>query len=318
MVESDAMKVLVTGAAGFLGVHLCQRLLARGDEVLGVDNFYSSHEHKLDVIKDHPNFSFQNRDVIDPLIDVGVFEEIYHLACPASPPRYQKDGLYTLKVNFQGTLNVCELAANTGARLLHCSTSEIYGDPAVHPQTEMYRGNVNTFGPRACYDEGKRVSESLCFELQKDHDLNVSVVRIFNTYGPYMDLDDGRVITNFITQALKGQPLTVYGDGNQTRSLCYATDLIEGFIRANATKLPRPINLGNPDEYTINEIANIVLELTGSPSRVTNTPLPVDDPVRRKPDITLAKKYLSWQPTVSLMEGLKHTIAWAKTQLQIN
>ncbi|SOC57808.1 UDP-glucuronic acid decarboxylase family protein [Ornithinimicrobium cerasi] len=301
-------RVMVTGGAGFIGSHITERLLARGDEVLVVDNYYSSTRRNLTHLLDHPNFELLRHDVTFPLyIEV---DEIYHLACPASPIFYQRDPVQTTKTSVHGSINMLGLAKRTRAKILLSSTSEVYGDPQVHPQTEDYWGNVNPIGIRSCYDEGKRCAETLFFDYRRQHDLGIKVARIFNTYGPRMQPDDGRVVSNFITQALRGEPLTMYGDGSQTRSFCYVDDLVDGLMKLMATEhdVTGPINLGNPVEFTMLELAELVLEMTGSGSDVRFLPLPQDDPTRRRPDISRAEAALSWQPRTALRQGLEATI----------
>lgn len=303
------MKVLVTGAAGFLGSHLCDRLLAQNHDVTGVDNFLTGCPTNLQQALKHPNFSLKKHDVIDPI--AGQFDQIFHLASPASPPIYQREPIQTAKINFLGTLNVLELAKSCDARVFLASTSETYGDPNVHPQPESYWGNVNQTGPRACYDEGKRIAETLTFDFHRHHGVDVRVVRIFNTYGPRMSRHDGRVVSSFIDQAYRGQDVTVFGTGEQTRSFCYYADLIEGFLRMmNSEDLIGPVNLGNPEEISIQVLAETVIDLMGSQSRIFKAPLPTDDPKRRRPDIHLAQSTLGWQPKVSLRDGLRETIAF--------
>jgi UDP-glucuronate decarboxylase len=308
-VRGDTKRVLVTGGSGFLGSHLCDRLVEAGHEVLCVDNFYSSTKGNVRHLLGHPRFELIRHDVTFSLyVEV---DEIYHLACPASPIHYQRDPVQTTKTAVHGSINMLGLAKRTGARILLTSTSEVYGDPEVHPQTEEYRGRVNPIGPRACYDEGKRAAETLFFDYWRQHQLEIKVARLFNCYGPRMHPHDGRVVSNFITSALDGEPLTIYGDGSQTRSFCYVDDLIEGLIRLMETpvEVTGPMNLGNPGEFTIRELADLVLELTGSSSPLEVRPLPVDDPTRRCPDITLAKRTIGWEPQVALREGLERTIA---------
>ena len=308
------MKYLVTGAAGFLGANLCQRLLNDGHQVIGLDNYHSGSQANIVALKKHPQFSFIEHDIIKPY-DIPC-DVLCNLACPASPPHYQKDPIYTLKISVIGTLHALENAERYKALVLHTSTSEIYGDPLVHPQPESYLGNVNLVGPRACYDEGKRAAETLCADYTRLGKVDARLVRIFNTYGPCMRDDDGRVVTNFIKQALAGKALTVYGAGQQTRSFCYVDDLIEGFIRVLA--LPEnvgPINLGNPHEFTMLELAAEVQRLVGSKLPLQFDPLPTDDPKQRRPDISKAKKYLhGWEPKVQLAEGLEKTIAFFRAQ----
>lgn len=299
--------ILVTGGAGFLGSHLCDRLIERGDDVICVDNFFSGRKANIAHLAGHPRFEVIRHDIVHPLyVEV---EQIYNLACPASPVAYQFNPIKTIKTSTIGTVNVLGLAKRCGARILQASTSEIYGDPQVHPQTEDYWGHVNPLGPRSCYDEGKRIAESLCMNYLLAHDLEVRIVRIFNTYGPRMDPNDGRVISNFITQALRGEPLTIYGDGQQTRSFCYVDDLIEGLIRMmDQDDDIGPLNLGNPNEVTMLELAERVLRLTGSSSALEHLPLPADDPTQRCPDITKAKALLNWFPQQELEVGLGKTV----------
>ena len=309
----DGQRVLVTGGAGFIGSHLCDRLLEAGHEVLCIDNFYSSTRSNVEHLLKHPRFELIRHDVTFPLyVEV---DEIYHLACPASPAHYQRDPVQTTKTAVHGSINMLGLAKRTKARILLTSTSEVYGDPEVHPQREDYWGHVNPIGPRACYDEGKRAAETLFFDYWRQHDLSIKVVRLFNTYGPRMHPRDGRVVSNFVMAALLGEPLTIYGDGTQTRSFCYVDDLVEGLLRMMGTPhdVTGPVNLGNPGEFTIAELADLVIELTGTSSPVERLPLPADDPVRRRPDITLAKKVLGWQPTVQLRAGLLRTIDYFRS-----
>jgi UDP-glucuronate decarboxylase len=303
-------RVLVTGGAGFLGSHLCERLLAQGCEVLCVDNLYSGTRDHIAHLLAHPRFEFQRHDITFPLyVEV---DEIYNLACPASPVHYQFDPVQTTKTSVHGAINMLGLAKRCGARILQASTSEVYGDPTVHPQPEHYWGHVNPIGPRACYDEGKRCAETLFFDYWRQHRLPIKVVRIFNTYGPRMHPNDGRVVSNFIVAALKGEPLTIYGDGRQTRSFCYVDDLIDGLIAMmnSPEDFTGPVNLGNPREFTIAELAQQVLALTGSSSPIEYRPLPENDPKQRQPDITLARERLGWEPKVPLEEGLQRTIAY--------
>jgi UDP-glucuronate decarboxylase len=305
-------RVLVTGGAGFIGSHLCERLLGDGYDVLCVDNYYSSTKDNIAHLLNNPRFEVIRHDVTFPLyVEV---DQIFHLACPASPIHYQRDPVQTTKTAVHGSINMLGLAKRTGARILLTSTSEVYGDPLVHPQTEDYWGNVNPIGPRACYDEGKRAAETLFFDYHRQHNLDIKVVRLFNTYGPRMHPQDGRVVSNFIMSALTGAPLTVYGEGEQTRSFCYVSDLIDGLIAMmnSRPEVTGPINLGNPGEFTISELANIVIEKTNSESKIEYLSLPVDDPTRRQPDITRAKETLGWQPTIALSEGLDATIAHFK------
>ena len=303
-------RILVTGGAGFLGSHLCQRLLSDGHDVLCIDNFYTGTRDNIVHLMDNPYFELQRHDVTFPLyIEV---DEIYNLACPASPIHYQNNPVQTTKTSVHGAINMLDLAVRTGARIFQASTSEVYGDPEVHPQGEDYRGSVSTTGPRACYDEGKRCAETLFFDYLRQHALSIRVARIFNTYGPRMLPNDGRVVSNFIVQALKGEAITIYGNGGQTRSFCYVDDLIEGFVRLMAADDPLtgPMNLGNPNEFTILQLAQTVLKLTESTSTLIEKPLPEDDPTQRCPDISLAKRTLDWQPSVELEEGLERTIAY--------
>jgi len=308
------MKYLITGAAGFLGTNLAIRLLSDGHEVIGLDNFHSGSRSNIALLQKNARFSFIEHDVVNPY-DISC-DVLCNLACPASPPHYQRDPVYTLRISVLGMLNALDNAERYKARLLQASTSEIYGDPLVHPQSENYVGNVNPVGPRACYDEGKRAAETLCADFQRLGRVDARIVRIFNTYGPYMRDDDGRVVTNFILQALKGQALTVYGTGQQTRSFCYVDDLIEGFIRVLALPSnPGPINLGNPNEFTMLELAEKVQALVGSKLPIVFNPLPVDDPKQRCPNIDKAKELLNhWEPKVQLREGLEKTILFFKSQ----
>ena len=303
-------RVLVTGGAGFLGSFLCERLLNEGCDVICVDNFYTGTKQNIVHLLSNPYFEVIRHDITFPLyIEV---DEIYNLACPASPIHYQNDPVQTTKVNVHGAINMLGLAKRIKAKIFQASTSEVYGDPHVHPQPEEYWGNVNCIGPRSCYDEGKRCAETLFFDYRRQHKLEIKVARIFNTYGPRMHPNDGRVVSNFIMQALKGNPITVYGDGSQTRSFCYVDDLIDGFLKLMAApyEVTGPINLGNPGEFTILELTQKIIELTGSRSELLFNPLPQDDPKQRKPDITRAKTVLGWEPRVPLEEGLKKTIAY--------
>ena len=306
-------RVLVTGGAGFIGSHLCERLVAQGEEVLCVDNYFTGRRQHVSALIGHPKFELMRHDVTFPLyVEV---DQIYNLACPASPVHYQFDPVQTTKTSVHGAINMLGLAKRTKARILQASTSEVYGDPAIHPQTEDYWGNVNPIGPRACYDEGKRCAETLFFDYHRQHDLAIRVARIFNTYGPRMHPNDGRVVSNFVVQALTGEDITIYGDGSQTRSFCYVDDLLDGLMALMDApdEITRPINLGNPVESTILELAEQVLAMVGGPSKIVHKPLPQDDPVRRRPDISLAKDKLSWQPTVPLKDGLERTIAYFKS-----
>jgi len=303
-------RILVTGGAGFLGSHLIDRLLDRGDEVLCVDNLFTGSKANIEHLHGHSRFEFMRHDVCFPLF-VEV-DEIYNLACPASPIHYQHDPVQTTKTSVHGAINMLGLAKRLKCRIFQASTSEVYGDPSVHPQTEDYWGNVNPIGIRSCYDEGKRCAETLFFDYNRQHGLDIKVARIFNTYGPRMHPEDGRVVSNFIMQALLGQPITLYGDGSQTRSFCFVSDLVEGFLRLmdSPSGLTGPVNLGNPNEFTIRQLAERVVELTGSGSTIEYRPLPMDDPLQRQPNITLARTALGWEPKVQLDEGLKHTIAY--------
>jgi len=303
-------RVLVTGGAGFLGSHLCDRLLSKGCDVLCVDNFYTGSKRNIAHLMGDPYFELCRHDITFPLF-VEV-DEIYNLACPASPIHYQNDPVQTTKVNVHGSINMLGLAKRIKAKILQASTSEVYGDPSVHPQPETYHGNVNCIGPRSCYDEGKRCAETLFFDYFRQHKLKIKVARIFNTYGPRMHLNDGRVVSNFIVQALHGKPLTIFGDGTQTRSFCYVDDLIEGLVKLmdSADNVTGPMNLGKPGEFTILELAKKVIELSNSRSEVIFMPLPADDPRQRRPDITLSREVLGWEPKVELEEGLKKTIAY--------
>ncbi len=305
---SERKMILVTGGAGFLGSHLCDRLIAAGHDVLCVDNFYTGAKRNVEHLMGHSRFELMRHDVTFPLyVEV---DEIYNLACPASPIHYQHDPVQTTKTSVHGAINMLGLAKRLKARIFQASTSEVYGDPAVHPQPESYWGHVNPIGPRSCYDEGKRCAETLFFDYHRQHALDIKVARIFNTYGPRMHPDDGRVVSNFIVQALKGQPVTIYGDGSQTRSFCYVDDLIDGFVRLMATAkgVTGPINLGNPGEFSMLELARHVIDMTGSKSKLTFKPLPQDDPKQRRPDITRAVAELDWQPKVPLKVGLRKTI----------
>jgi len=303
-------RILVTGGAGFLGSHLCERLVGQGHDVLCVDNYFTGSKDNVATLIGDPRFEMMRHDVCFPLyVEV---DEIYNLACPASPIHYQHDPVQTTKTSVSGAINMLGLAKRLRAKIFQSSTSEVYGDPTIHPQTEAYRGNVNPIGPRACYDEGKRCAETLFFDYHRQHKLRIRVARIFNTYGPRMHPNDGRVVSNFIVQALKNEPITLYGDGSQTRAFCYVDDLIEGFVRlmGAADDVTGPINLGNPVETTVAELAQKIIQLTGSRSKLEHRPLPVDDPVQRCPDIGRAKSVLGWEPKVPLETGLKRTIAF--------
>ncbi|MGD9667558.1 MAG: UDP-glucuronic acid decarboxylase family protein [Hyphomicrobiaceae bacterium] len=303
-------RVLVTGGAGFLGSHLCDRLIGEGHEVLCVDNFFTGSRRNVEHLLDNPRFELLRHDVTFPLF-VEV-DQIYNLACPASPIHYQHDPVQTTKTSVHGAINMLGLAKRLRCPIFQASTSEVYGDPTVHPQPEAYWGHVNPIGIRSCYDEGKRCAETLFFDYYRQHNLQIKVARIFNTYGPRMHPNDGRVVSNFIVQALKGEDITLFGDGQQSRSFCYVDDLIEGFVRLmlSPQEVTGPVNLGNPGEFTIRELAEIVVDLTGSKSRLVHKPLPQDDPRQRQPDITLAKDLLDWKPTITLREGLQRTIAY--------
>ena len=306
----QSRRVLVTGGAGFIGSHLCEKLLADGADVLCVDNYFTGSKDNIAHLLTNHRFEVMRHDVTFPLyIEV---DEIYNLACPASPIHYQHDPVQTTKTSVHGAINMLGLAKRLRAKILQASTSEVYGDPKVHPQSEDYWGNTNPIGPRACYDEGKRCAETLFFDYRRQHNLGIKVARIFNTYGPRMHPDDGRVVSNFIVQALKGNPVTIYGDGSQTRSFCYVDDLVDGLIGLMGTSedVTGPMNLGNPGEFTILELAEKVIGLTNSSSEIVRKPLPPDDPVRRRPDISLAERTLSWKPTIALEDGLKRTIAY--------
>ena len=306
-------RILVTGGAGFLGSHLCSRLLERGFFVTCLDNYFTGAVDNIAHLRGNQNFAMIERSVIDP-VDVK-FDEIFNLACPASPVHYQSDPIYTFKTSIIGTLNLLELASKTGAKVLQASTSEIYGDPLIHPQKESYWGNVNTMGIRSCYDEGKRGAETLMYDYHRSRGVNIRVMRIFNTFGPGMNKADGRVVSNFIVQALRGEDITIFGDGNQTRSFCYRDDLIEGMMKLMDApdEVHYPINIGNPGEFTMKELADIVLELTGSKSKMVYQPLPQDDPLQRCPDISKAKEVLGWEPKIPLREGLVRTIEYFKS-----
>ncbi|MDH4270473.1 MAG: SDR family oxidoreductase [Candidatus Aminicenantes bacterium] len=309
-------RILVTGGAGFLGSHLCDKLLGGGDDVVCVDNFFSGSKDNIRHLSHHPFFELIRHDVIHPLF-VEV-DQIFHLACPASPIHYQENPIKTVKTNVMGTINMLGLAKRIKATILLASSSEVYGDAQVHPQNEAYWGNVNSIGLRSCYDEGKRVAETLMMDYHRQNSVDVRIVRIFNTYGPRMAVDDGRVVSNFIVQALKGKDLTVYGEGTQSRSFCYVSDLVDALVRMmNAEGLVGPVNIGNPAEFSVLELAEKVLALTGSQSRIAHKPLPSDDPVRRCPDISLAKSKLGWEPRVGLEDGLRKTIAYFQENLGI-
>jgi UDP-glucuronate decarboxylase len=313
-VHSQA-RILVTGGSGFLGSHLCERLLADGAEVLCLDNFFTGARVNIEHLLGHKRFELIRHDVTFPIyLEV---DQIYNLACPASPVHYQHDPVQTTKTSVHGAINMLGLAKRVKAKIFQASTSEVYGDPSVHPQTEEYWGNVNPIGPRSCYDEGKRCAETLFFDYWRQHKLRIKVARIFNTYGPRMHPNDGRVVSNFIVQALRGEDITIYGDGSQTRSFCYVDDLIEGFVRLMATgdDVTGPVNLGNPNEFTMLELAQQVIALTGSKSKIAHKPLPQDDPRQRQPDIAKAKTHLGWAPKIELKEGLTRTIAYFEKML---
>jgi UDP-glucuronate decarboxylase len=300
-------RILVTGGAGFLGSHLCDRLVSEGHDVICLDNFFTGRRENLDRLLDHHNFELVRHDVCERII--LEVDEVYHLACPASPIHYQKNPVRTIRTCVQGTLNMLDLAREVRARVLIASTSEVYGDPLTHPQVESYWGNVNPIGPRACYDEGKRCAEALAVSYARQYGVGVRIARIFNTYGPRMLEDDGRVVSNFVVQSLRNRPITIFGKGTQTRSFCYVDDLLEGFTRLMASSVEEPVNLGNPAEFTIFELAEMVRTMTGSESQLIFEELPQDDPVRRKPDISRAIDRLQWRPTIALEEGLTRTIA---------
>jgi UDP-glucuronate decarboxylase len=308
------MRILVTGGAGFLGSHLCDRLIKEGNEVVCLDNFFTGRRQNIAHLIGHPGFELLRHDVIDPFkIEV---DQIYNLACPASPPHYQYNPIKTIKTSVMGAINCLGLAKRVKGRIMQASTSEVYGDPLVHPQPETYWGNVNPIGKRSCYDEGKRCAETLFFDYHRENKVDIRVIRIFNTYGPRMHEADGRVVSNFIVQALRGEDITIYGDGTQTRSFCYVDDLIEGFLRFMAqTETVGPVNLGNPGEFTMLQLAELTLRLVGGRSKIIHKPLPSDDPKQRRPDISLARQYLKWEPTVPLDEGLRRTIAYFRTVL---
>ena len=306
-------RVLVTGGAGFIGTHLCRRLLNEGCHVICLDNLFTGSEQNIALFRSNPDFEFVLHDIVNPYEATDI-DEIYNLACPASPVHYQYDAIKTIKTAVMGVINMLDLAVKNRAKILQASTSEVYGDPVVHPQNENYWGNVNPIGPRSCYDEGKRCGETLCMDYHRQNGVCIKIIRIFNTYGPYMLPNDGRVVSNFIVQALQGEPITIYGTGEQTRSFQYVDDLIEGMIRMMNTEndFTGPINLGNPEEFTILELARKVIEMTGSKSEVIFKPLPHDDPRQRKPDISLARKMLNWEPQISLDDGLGHVINYFK------
>jgi UDP-glucuronate decarboxylase len=306
-------RILITGGAGFLGTNLTRRLLDEGNHVISLDNYLSGLRQNVTLFINHPDYEFIEHDIIDP-IDLEV-DEIYNLACAGSPPQYQANPIHTTKTNVYGIINMLELARKNNARIMQASTSEVYGDPEVHPQVESYHGNVNPHGIRSCYDEGKRCAESLCFDYMRRYGVKIKVARIFNTYGPYMDARDGRVVSNFIVQAINGESPTIYGDGTQTRSFCYVDNLIDGFIRLMASRevFHGPVNLGNPGEFTVKELAEKVIAMTGADVEISYHPLPQDDPTKRRPDITLAQKELNWTPDIKLQDGLVKTIEYFKS-----
>jgi UDP-glucuronate decarboxylase len=308
------MRILVTGGAGFLGSHLCERLINDGHEVVCIDNLFTGQRSNIAHLMGNPAFEFMRWDVVDPFkVEV---QQIYNLACPASPPHYQFNPIKTTKTSVMGAINCLGLAKRVKARVFQASTSEVYGDPEVHPQTESYWGHVNPIGKRSCYDEGKRCAETLFFDYHRENKVDIRVIRIFNTYGPRMLANDGRVVSNFIVQALQGEDLTIYGDGTQTRSFCYVDDLIEGFVRfMSQSETVGPMNLGNPGEFTMLQLAELTIRLVGGKSKIVHKPLPSDDPKQRQPDITLAKRVLKWEPAVPLEEGLKRTIAYFRTKV---
>lgn len=308
-----SQRILITGGAGFLGSHLCDRIIDAGNEVICLDNYFTGRRQNITHLLDHPNFELLRHDIIDPIkLEV---DQIYNLACPASPIHYQYNAIKTMKTSVMGAINMLGLARRTKARILQASTSEVYGDPLMHPQKEGYWGHVNPIGIRSCYDEGKRCAETLFMDYKRQNGVDIRIMRIFNTYGPRMNADDGRVISNFIVQALRGEEITIYGDGSQTRSFCYCDDNIEGMIRLMDGDHPGPINIGNPNEFTMLELAEQIIDLTGSSSKISHFPLPKDDPKQRQPDISLAKAELDWEPKTELREGLTSTIAYFEKEL---
>lgn len=308
-----SQRILITGGAGFLGSHLCDRMIDAGNEVICLDNYFTGRRQNITHLLDHPNFELLRHDIIDPIkLEV---DQIYNLACPASPIHYQYNAIKTMKTSVMGAINMLGLARRTKARILQASTSEVYGDPLMHPQKEGYWGHVNPIGIRSCYDEGKRCAETLFMDYKRQNGVDIRIMRIFNTYGPRMNADDGRVVSNFIVQALRGEEITIYGDGSQTRSFCYCDDNIEGMIRLMDGDHPGPINIGNPNEFTMLELAEQIIDLTGSSSKISHFPLPKDDPKQRQPDISLAKAELDWEPKTELREGLTSTIAYFKKEL---
>jgi len=308
-------RALVTGGAGFIGSHLCKFLLDKGYQVFCLDNFFTGQKSNIEPFFGDPNFKMIEHDIIEPFYLDDKFDQVYNLACPASPIHYQKNAIRTIKTSTAGMINVLGFARKNSARILQASTSEVYGDPLQHPQKETYNGNVNPIGPRACYDEGKRVAETLMFDYHRTHGMEIRVARIFNTYGPNMTFDDGRVVSNFIVQALKNKPITIYGDGSQTRSFCYVSDLVNGLYALMESDITGPVNLGNPGEFTVKELAEKIIKLTGSKSEIIYKDLPEDDPKKRKPDISLAKVKLNWNPNVLLEDGLEMTIEYFKKVL---
>lgn len=308
-----SQRILITGGAGFLGSHLCDRMIDAGNEVICLDNYFTGRRQNITHLLDHPNFELLRHDIIDPIkLEV---DQIYNLACPASPIHYQYNAIKTMKTSVMGAINMLGLARRTKARILQASTSEIYGDPLMHPQKECYWGHVNPIGIRSCYDEGKRCAETLFMDYKRQNGVDMRIMRIFNTYGPRMNADDGRVVSNFIVQALRGEEITIYGDGSQTRSFCYCDDNIEGMIRLMDGDHPGPMNIGNPNEFTMLELAEQIIDLTGSSSKISHLPLPQDDPKQRQPDISLAKAELDWEPKTELREGLTSTIAYFEKEL---
>jgi UDP-glucuronate decarboxylase len=313
MKKNKQQTILITGGAGFIGSHLCKKILEKGNKIICLDNLFTGSKKNIEPLMADKNFKFIEHDIIDPFFIKEKIDQIYNLACPASPVHYQANAIRTIKANTIGIINILGLAKSNGARILQASTSEIYGDPVEHPQKESYRGNVNPIGPRACYDEGKRVAETLFFDYYRKYNLEIRVARIFNTYGPNMAANDGRVVSNFITQALANENMTIYGDGTQTRSFCYVSDLIDGLIKLmNKENFTGPVNLGNPVELKVSQIAKKIISLIGSKSKVVYEPLPKDDPKKRRPDIKLAKNKLNWEPKVKLDDGLKKTIEYFK------
>lgn len=307
--------ILITGGAGFLGSNLCEKLLKQDNKVICVDNLYTGKKKNIEHLLSNPNFSFIKHDIINSLELEEHIDEIYNLACPASPPFYQADPIGTTKTCVFGIINMLELAKKNNAKILQASTSEVYGEPEIHPQVETYRGNVNPIGIRSCYDEGKRAAESLMFDYHRLYNIDIKVIRIFNTYGPKMNPDDGRVVSNFIVQALRGEDITVYGDGMQTRSFCYVDDLLEGMVRLMNSNINGPVNIGNPGEFTMLELANKVIKFTNSTSKIAYRPIPSDDPTRRRPNISIAKEKLNWEPLINLDCGLKQTIEYFKDNI---